>query len=441
MSHHEAELEVAGKAFGRLPRLTHQLKELIHDYPEGIGIIKELLQNADDATARTLHILADWRHHAADSLPSKTMAALQGPALVFSNDKAFSDDDFDRIQEIYQSGKVRAADKTGQFGKGFNTVYNVTDWPSFVTRDSVAVFDPHIRTVPNTSRNEPGRTWPLAVCWKTYPDLVRPFCAGGLLPGQTDYPGTIFRLPMRSDEQARVSEISQRPFGVANWQQLVEQLLSAREELLLFLKHVEELVVSEIPADGGKRRELLSVRTTNSDEVRKERERVLVVLRGDTGDLAKRLSGCNPLRIPYLHHFQSRWLGAQDESESHPEETASWRIVACLALDAEGEIAEAMEGITSGKSQSCPARWCRGARFAVRRDTPGIESDRQGLLLAATSGGDRLSGASERVFRSRFLSSRPDNRERTDWGLARSRAMESVARAPRRFSGVRAARV
>src|SRR5438876_3856953 len=134
MAAHAENLEVAGSPFGRLPSLTHQIKDLIHDYPEGIGILKEIIQNADDAGARTLRVLADWRSHPAGSLPAPGMVKLQGAALLFFNDAVFTDDDFHRIQEIYQSGKVRPAEKTGQFGKGFNTVYNVTDWPGFVTR-------------------------------------------------------------------------------------------------------------------------------------------------------------------------------------------------------------------------------------------------------------------------------------------------------------------
>jgi hypothetical protein len=67
------ELDELGAPFGRLPSLT-QIKELIHDYPEGIGIIKEMLENADDAGARVLHVLADWRSHPAAALPKPAMS-------------------------------------------------------------------------------------------------------------------------------------------------------------------------------------------------------------------------------------------------------------------------------------------------------------------------------------------------------------------------------
>jgi hypothetical protein len=37
--------------FGQQERLTVRLKELIRNYPRGVGIIKEFIQNADDAGA------------------------------------------------------------------------------------------------------------------------------------------------------------------------------------------------------------------------------------------------------------------------------------------------------------------------------------------------------------------------------------------------------
>src|SRR5690348_2374968 len=90
IDHSAREVDVLGAPFGRLPSLTHQIKELIHDYAEGIGIIKEMLQNADDAGARTLHVLVDWRSHPAAALPKPAMAGMQGPALLFYNDSIFT---------------------------------------------------------------------------------------------------------------------------------------------------------------------------------------------------------------------------------------------------------------------------------------------------------------------------------------------------------------
>ena len=130
-----------GFAFGQVERLTSRLRQLIHDYPEGLGIIKELLQNADDAGARVLRLAFDWRTHRAERLPDERMGALQGPAMLAFNDRKFTPDDLENIREISRGGKLKNAAKTGRFGVGFNALYNLTDWPAFLTGDRVIVFE------------------------------------------------------------------------------------------------------------------------------------------------------------------------------------------------------------------------------------------------------------------------------------------------------------
>ena len=96
----------------------------------------------------------------------------------------------------------------------------------------------------------------------------------GLTTGIDDFDGTIFRLPLRTPEQARRSEVKKVPFRQENAQAIIDELSRTREQLLLFLKCIEELHVSEIAADGS-RRDLLSVVTTNPAEIRAQRERLL----------------------------------------------------------------------------------------------------------------------------------------------------------------------
>lgn len=366
-----------GESFGRLPSLTHQIKELIHDYPEGIGIVKELIQNADDAGARTLRVVVDLRSHPSAQLPSTAMAALQGPALLAYNDSTFTDDDFERIQEIYRSGKIRTAEKTGQFGKGFNTVYNVTDFPGFVTGERVAFFDPHGAAVHKATRERPGRTWRLGDCWKNYPDLLRPFAAAGLKTGETDFKGTIFRLPFRTPERARSSEISRRPFGKDNLAGLLRELVGAREGLLLFLKNLLSLSVVEIAADAQPgTRKLLAVETTNVDEVRASRDEVLAALRGTSETVVGRLQSGGPVFVSYRHRFASRW--ASDDGGARTAES-EWRVVSGLCLDDEGEIAEAVEDFDGRDMKAVPLG---GA--AARIDAgPGRKADTLGKAYCA----------------------------------------------------------
>ncbi len=340
-----------GSPFGRIPSLTAQIRELIHDYPEGIGIIKELAQNADDAGAQALEIVIDRRSHPAARLPARAMAALQGPALLAYNDSVFTDDDFDRIQEIYRSGKVRAADKTGQFGKGFNTVYNVTDWPSFVTGERVAFFDPHCSVVPGADRVNPGRFWTLAECWDQHPDLLRPFGAAGLEVGATCFEGTIFRLPLRTQEQAARSDISRKPFGEGNLRGLIDELAEVRDSLLLFLKRLEAVRLREVLPSGAVRQRVV-IETANLEEVREKRRQLLDILEGDALAVVERLRGRPPVLISYEHRFRSTWL-RRERGEAVTEDSA-WRVLHCLNLDREGKIAEAIDYMVGTDVKAVP---------------------------------------------------------------------------------------
>lgn len=62
----------------------------LQDYPEGPGVLLELVQNADDAGATKAAFLLDMRQHGTSSLLGPGMAAWQGPALLAYNNAIFS---------------------------------------------------------------------------------------------------------------------------------------------------------------------------------------------------------------------------------------------------------------------------------------------------------------------------------------------------------------
>ena len=91
-----------------------------------------LLQNADDAGARTVSFCLDERQHGTASLAYAGLAPLQGPALLVRNDAAFSAADFESISRIGDSVKRVQAGKTGRYGIGFSACYHLTGgWTSF----------------------------------------------------------------------------------------------------------------------------------------------------------------------------------------------------------------------------------------------------------------------------------------------------------------------
>jgi hypothetical protein len=139
-------------------------------------------------------VIWDEREHPRELLPDPRMAALQGPALLFINDQVFRPADLDAIRRIGESSKSTLGPKTGRFGLGFNTAYNVTDHPSFVSGRWAVAFDPHRRSVSSDGEGS-GRRWDLADLWQFAPDWLHTFSAGGLAEGAPEHPATIFRLP------------------------------------------------------------------------------------------------------------------------------------------------------------------------------------------------------------------------------------------------------
>ena len=94
------------KKFGQQVDLTQRIRDILRDYPEGTAILKELLQNADDAGASQFALVLDARTRFIDSERPKlfpereegAMASLQGPSLLAFNSATFGEDDFEAIQ-------------------------------------------------------------------------------------------------------------------------------------------------------------------------------------------------------------------------------------------------------------------------------------------------------------------------------------------------------
>ena len=88
--------------------------------------LQEIIQNADDAGASTVHFYLDNRQHRSQSLINPSLAQFQGPALLSYNDAMFQEKDWQSIQDMQQSVKADDPFKVGKFGIGFNSVYHIT---------------------------------------------------------------------------------------------------------------------------------------------------------------------------------------------------------------------------------------------------------------------------------------------------------------------------
>jgi len=108
-------------------------------------VIKELIQNADDAIVIKVKLLYDERNNSNSQvkLLDSAMKGLQGPALSVYNDATFKDHDFENLVKLNAATKRQRTDKISQFGLGFNAVYNMTDVPVLISRNYLIYLDPH----------------------------------------------------------------------------------------------------------------------------------------------------------------------------------------------------------------------------------------------------------------------------------------------------------
>jgi len=259
-----------GEAAGQKVSLVATIKSLIGDYPAGIGIVKEFLQNADDAGASWIKVTFDRRDFASSAEVPEKLRPLLGPSLLIESDQRFRDQDLDAIRRIGEGAKINDVARTGQFGKGFNTAYTVTDYPAFVTRDLLRCFDPLDDAVARPG--EHGQQWKLRELWESIPAWPAAF---GLPHDATDLETTVFRLPLRTPLQAREERLSPSPFTAEDVRGVFEEVRAFGPALLLFTRHVRDLRLCEISAQG-KEREVVAFTTVDSEYVERHRAHIRI---------------------------------------------------------------------------------------------------------------------------------------------------------------------
>ncbi|XP_064624188.1 sacsin-like [Lineus longissimus] len=240
--------------------LTARLNNILKDYPDGLAIPKELIQNADDAGATEIKFMFDERENedAMTGLLDEGMKQCQGPALWIYNNAEFSDEDLANIQKLSGATKEDKKDKIGKFGLGFNAVYNVTDVPSFVTKEYAVFFDPHRSHLGKAMpRNDTGLKVNLCTGSKRVAEIRKQLfnqfvtyngvfgCQMAKVGDQKTYPGTLFRLPLR--KPGTVSEIKNVPYSRKDIVELLQLLLNKADELLLFTQNVQLIEVHHLP--------------------------------------------------------------------------------------------------------------------------------------------------------------------------------------------------
>jgi hypothetical protein len=226
----------------------------------GAAVIKELIQNADDAAASELCVVLDER-----SVPPEFPVeyhSLVGPALLVWNDQPFrtgtgpDDNDFLAICDVAGGHKLQRATAAGRFGIGFNSVYFLTDSPIIFSRREVHVFD-----LLHTMFKENGWKFPLEdfparasiagpikqVLDRALPkSVLRAASFGEIAQNGTDYQNAVFRLPLRI-RPAEGERLADETFPtIESRQSLLRDICIQAAQSLLFLKSVEKITIATL---------------------------------------------------------------------------------------------------------------------------------------------------------------------------------------------------
>ena len=245
------------QCWGQEEPITTRLRGLLKDYTDGLSVLKELIQNADDAGATEISFVFDERTNEGcqNILLSENMKDLQGPAIWCHNNAMFSDEDFRNITKLGGATKEHMSTKIGKFGLGFNSVYNLTEVPIFVSGDYVVFFDPHTKYLGKAlvNKNSPGIKLKLTGNQKIsrLRDQFAPFngmfgCDCSPNVKIQKYQGTLFRFPLRTRSQALSSEICKKHYSKNEVIRLFECLIKAGADLFLFAQNLVTINIYHI---------------------------------------------------------------------------------------------------------------------------------------------------------------------------------------------------
>ena len=302
------------EAFGQDEPLTRRIQNILQDYPNDETVLKELLQNADDAKANKMYVILDKRKH-GEKVFNEKWKDLQGPALLVWNSSVFKPSDIEGIQKLGFGGKRSDAETIGQYGIGFNAVYHLTDCPSFVSNgETMCIFDPHCKYAPGANVIKPGRRFDRLNdgFWQKFPDLASSYLQEGLQNCSQDLKdelkgGSLFRFPLRRTHEMVTTSLivplqpngsKPPPLDAEKMQKVLEKWAPCMKQSMFFLNNVTEIKFFVIEADSHH----LDVTHHFSTRVDQASMRQLDEFKGAVHDFTS-VSGSEPKTVMYTLHL------------------------------------------------------------------------------------------------------------------------------------------
>ncbi|CAI2173936.1 5875_t:CDS:2, partial [Funneliformis geosporum] len=319
-------MQEIGEEFDPQEPYTRRLSSILDEYPEGSQILREILQNSDDAKSTEQIFILDHNTYPSNHLIEPILSnykkfdlkldRYQGPALLSKNNSMFDERDLLSLKKLANSEKRDQFNKIGVMGIGFNSIYHITDSPSFITGDKLVILDPH-RWYFNGGFQFNFVQKCLA---EKFPDSFAPFRIPPFsITCDEPFKGTLFRYPLRNDT---ISDISKKTFKPNDILEIFRKFYENESvNCLLFLKYVERISFYELKEGAAEPELLYTIHLENADLIREQR-RLLAENIVPMMDLlkSKKLSSNSQLESSYVAHF-CRQKG------NSKEDTVSWLIL------------------------------------------------------------------------------------------------------------------
>lgn len=346
--------------FGQTQPIHVAIRNLIHDYPRDEGILKELIQNADDGGASEVRFILDLSDRTLLKGPIPVWSEFGEPAILAINNAPFSPRDLERIRRLGDSGKVESPSETGKYGRGFNAVYNITDTPLLLTGDSVGFFDPCGWFVES---GKSGKGWSINENFlRQHPESLDLFRTTHFDPEKGRYSASAFRFPLRSRlrGQSHHDRISDELFESTEFERLVNGLASLAEHLILFLRNIR-FIGCYVSLDAQSDLEtLLEITTLNEGEVIAGRKRVNDILSvGSVGDVLDLVAGSKHGRVEAIYPHEI------EVARPHKVSRSKWMVCTGLYAGTDNRLINQARSLNEAHNRAVPAA---GAAVCVTRE-------------------------------------------------------------------------
>jgi len=264
-----------GKAGGQEFSIVRSIRTFLEQMAEGSArpaptVLKELLQNADDAGATEIEITLDVRALQKQGTPYDLLLE---PSLLVRNNAMFKSKeelehrdkgDFEALLDVAGGHKTSDSVAAGRFGIGFNSVYFLTDNPVIFSRDEIHFLD-LLHHLPFNGKNGwiftlddfPAESDKAAGEIKNIIEICFPKkvllqdTIGEMARKKEMYTHSVFRLPIRTKHQAS-DTLSNLTFKNEGFNNLFNGMIDEAPRSLLFLKTLNRIIFSKLEATDKK---------------------------------------------------------------------------------------------------------------------------------------------------------------------------------------------